>query len=120
MFFKSSPKITRSGAALMARDLALDFLSSEKPLEDWIMQSDSIIEENAARIFSYPDITKAEIAQILRQSLYFLIERRDDLSRHIKAMEIYKKASEKGILLNHGSQIAEYMDDIPYLQQFRE
>jgi hypothetical protein len=62
--------------------------------------------------------TTQDVALILKQAMHYIQNQSAAIIYHIEAMEEYRQAAESGTLLNFGEDIADYMDDAPYLMKF--
>jgi hypothetical protein len=119
IWFSNKYDFNRRDGALVARELAFDYLKSADDLGEWVRKHDRLLEDAMAHMFPKASISRAESALILKQSVYFAIEREEALRRHLGVLEAYRKAAEIGALINIGEELVEYMRDIPYLAEFR-
>jgi len=120
MLFAKTPKIRKHEAALIARTMVMDFMESDEDIESWILRSDATIEGQVAGKGRDMKPSREASALIFRQALYFLTSYKAQISAHMNAMAAHRKLSESGGCYFIGRNMAAYLDELPYLQKFKQ
>lgn len=112
------PEITRSEAALAARGLAWEYFENGKLSEQSLLDAKSKLEKELNFVGNCVNITQEDWALILLQAIHFISFHEVSIKNHISALEAYHRVNKMGGHLNFGSDIANYINDIPCLTNF--